>query len=156
MDRGRRRKGKTPTSGRDGVEADTPWYAKGRETLDQTNHRGFTAQVRVSRAWVPEETRRARRRNDLAFAALIATVVALVEQLQKGEDGVVERGAVEPVRGRELVHGRLPRMRDKVAERGARFQVLEHGAGHAGVGDEDVNVADFETDAGGDCVQVVF
>ena len=45
-------------------------------------------------------------------------------------------------------------MRHKVRQGVSRLQIFEHGAGHAGIGNEDVDVADFAADLGGNGLKI--
>jgi hypothetical protein len=104
---------------------------------------------------VAEEAGSTRRGNDLTLPSLIATAVTLIEQLQERKDRIIQGRAVEAIGVVELVHWCLPSMLHKVRESVPRFQVLEHGPGHACVGDQDVDIADLVPYLGCNCFQVI-
>ncbi len=131
------------TSSSKSIEADSPWHAERREALDQTDDRRFAAQVCIPGSWVPQKACSARRRDDLALASLVSALVALVQQLEESEHGVVQRGAIERVGVRELVHWRVPSVLNEVRQGVSRLQIFEHGPRHSCISDENVDIADF-------------
>lgn len=147
--------GRRLTTCSNGIETNAPWYAEGREALYHADHGRFAAQIGISGSWVSQEARSASRSYDLTLAALISTIVALVEQLHEGEGRVVQGCAIQIVNIIKFGHGRFPGVLDKVGKGVARLEIFEHRSGHAGVANEHIDIADILFDTCGYGFEVI-
>jgi hypothetical protein len=94
-----------------------------------------------------EEACRARRGDDLALPSLILTrLVTLIEKLHEGQDRVVECGTIQSICVIEILHWGVPGKFHIILQGVSWLQGLEHGARHSGVGDQEIDVADFLPD----------
>ncbi len=91
------------TSSSNSIKPNPPRHTKRRKTLHHAHNRGLTTQIRKSRPRIPQETRRARRSDDLALAtAIILSLVPFIQKLKEGENTVHHGRAVEVVNGGEF------------------------------------------------------